>query len=149
MNQQDSTTLHQTKRGGLEEAAASYLTHVVDGKSIRSIASKTDHPSTIMRRIRKIEGLRDDPVLDQFLNSAAVKGNKLVGKDGTGLVGTGHESFSDAEKTLLHRMAETSAVSVVSKGLKQAVVMRTNADGQRIRTAVVDAYLAGSCVIKN
>ncbi len=150
MNQQNSTSLQQTRRGGLEEAAASYLAHVVEGKSIRSIASKTDvHPSTIMRRIRKIEGLRDDPVLDQFLNSAAVKDNKLVGKDGTGLAGTGAEKFSEEEKTLLRRMAETSAVLVVSKGLKKAVVMRTNADGQRTRTAVVDAYLAGSCVIKD
>lgn len=150
MTQQENSSMQPSKRGGLEEAAASYLAHVVEGKSIRSIAQRTDvHPSTIMRRIRKIEGLRDDPVLDQFLNSASIKGNKLVRKDGATLAGTGPERFTDEEKTLLRRMAETRAVLVVSKGLKKAVVMRTNADGQRTRTAVVDAYLAGSCVIKD
>ena len=150
MDQQVTVGQQHNKRGGLEEAAASYLAHVVEGKSIRSIASKTDvHPSTIMRRIRKIEGLRDDPVLDQFLNSAVVKDNKLFGKDGAKLAGQGVKQFTDAEKTLLRRMAETGAVLVVSKGLKKAVVMRTNADGQQTRTAVVDAYLAGSCVIKD
>ncbi|WGI20676.1 DUF6456 domain-containing protein [Amylibacter sp. IMCC11727] len=139
-----------TRRGGLEEAAASYLAHVVDGKSIRSIAQKSDvHPSTIMRRVRKIEGLRDDPALDQFLNSAAVKGNRLVRPDGTRLSGTGPEQFSAEEKTLLRRMAETGAMLVVSKGLKKAVVMRANADGKRTRTAVVDACLAGTSVIKD
>lgn len=138
------------RRGTLEEAAASYLAHVVDGKSIRAIAQGSDvHPSTIMRRIRRVEGLRDDPVLDQYLNSAAAKGNRLPGVKGQTLAGTGPEKLSDEEQTLLRRMAETGAVLVVSKGLKKAVVMRTNADGQRTRTAVVNAHLAGSCVIKD
>jgi DNA-directed RNA polymerase specialized sigma24 family protein len=150
MAQYQNTGAESARRGGLEEAAASYLAHVVEGKSIRSIAQKTDvHPSTIMRRIRKVESLRDDPVLDQFLNTAAVEGDRLTHKSGGRLARTGAEKFSDADKNLLRRMAETGAVLVVSKGLKNAVVMRTNADGKRTRTAVVESHLAGSCVIKD
>ena len=48
-------------------AAACYLAHVEGGQSIRAIAAKMDlHPSTVMRRIRKIELMRDDPLVDQY-----------------------------------------------------------------------------------
>lgn len=137
-------------RGNLEEAAASYLAHVVNGESIRSIAQgKNVHPSTIMRRIRKIETMRDDPVLDQYLNSAVVRGEKLVAPLRPALAGTGPEVLSAAEMTLLRRLGETGAQLVVSKGLKKAMVMRTNPDKTQSRTAVVNAHLAGSSVIKD
>lgn len=139
-----------SKRGNLEEAAASYLAHVVEGKSIRSIAQGTAvHPSTIMRRIRKIEGLRDDPVLDQYLNAAVVRGKKVILANRPASVGTGPEKLTPEEKTMLRRLGETGANLVVSKGLKKAMVMRTNLDGKQTRTAVVNAHLAGACVIKD
>jgi hypothetical protein len=150
MRDQFSTNPDQSRRGNLEEAAASYLAHVVEGKSIRSIAQGIEvHPSTIMRRIRKIEGLRDDPVLDQYLNTAAVRSKKKTGAGAQNLAGMGPEKFSDEDHLLLRRLAETGARLVVSKGLKKAMVMRTNADGQQNRTAVVNAHLAGSSVIKD
>lgn len=136
-----------TRRGTLEQAAASYLAHVVDGQSIRSIAQNEEvHPSTIMRRIRKVESMRDDPVLDQYLNSDEIR---TVGGVGAAPTSTGAEKVSPEEMTLLRRLAENGAFLVVSKGLKKAVVMRSNADGQQSRTAVVNAHLAGSCVIKD
>ncbi|MEJ6708238.1 MAG: hypothetical protein QNK92_05445 [Amylibacter sp.] len=138
------------KRGALQEAATSYLEHVVNGKSIRSIVQKSDvHPSTIMRRIRKIEGLRDDPALDQYLNTASKKGNRLCGGGKGGLIGMGPERILEKDKVLLRRMSETGVILVVSKGFKKAVVMRTNRDGQRRRTAVVNAHLAGTGVIND
>lgn len=150
MVEQRKTEKSHVRRGSLQEAAQSYLAHVVDGKSIRAIAQKTDvHPSTIMRRVRKIEAMRDDPVLDQFLNRAAVRGEKTITADRSRPVGTGPETFSEEEKLLLRRLVEPRAQLVVSKGLKKAMVMRTNPDGKQSRTAVVNAHLAGSCVIKD
>ena len=140
MTDQDQCKSETVRRGGLQEAAASYLAHVVDGKSIRSIAQTSDvHPSTIMRRIRKIEGLRDDPALDQYLNAESNKPNRLTSGNGSALQGTGPEKVLEEDKVLLRRMAETNAILVVSKGLKKAVVMRTNGDGKRTRTARVRA----------
>jgi len=150
MTEQDYGNQEPAKRGALQEAATSYLEHVVDGKSIRSIAQKSDvHPSTIMRRIRKIEGLRDDPALDQYLTAASKTGNRLGGGGKGGLVGIGTEKILEEDKVILRRMSETGAILVVSKGLKKAVVMRTNRDGQRTRTAVVNAHLAGTGVIND
>ncbi|WP_069299530.1 DUF6456 domain-containing protein [Neptunicoccus sediminis] len=150
MQRQHKQTETVKPRGNLEEAAASYLAHVVNGESIRSIAQdKNVHPSTIMRRIRKIETMRDDPVLDQYLNSAVVRGEKRVEPLRPAGSGTGPETLTDGEKTLLRRLGESGAQLVVSKGLKKAMVMRTNPDKTQSRTAVVNAHLAGSSVIKD
>lgn len=136
----------------LEEAAACYLAHVVEGRSIRSIAQGTNvHPSTIMRRIRKIEGMRDDPVLDQYLNKAskvdppkmALKPIRKAPKAEAG------SKMSSREKRLLRRLGETGAMLVVSRGLAKAMVLRTHSTGEQTRTAVVDADLAGACVLRD
>lgn len=136
----------------LEEAAACYLAHVVDGRSIRSIAHGTNvHPSTIMRRIRKIEGMRDDPVLDHYLNRAS-DGNRprLPVKTVTAVKKREEKtSLAPREKQLLRRLGETGAVLVVSKGLPKAMVLRTNSSGEQTRTAVVEADLAGACVLRD
>lgn len=136
-----------SKRGNLEEAAASYLAHVVHGQSIRSIAlGKNVHPSTIMRRIRKIENMRDDPVLDKYLSSAS-RDIKL--KASAPIAITPKARMSDEERLLLRRLSETGAVLVVSGGMDKAIVLRTGPDGQQTRTAVVAAELAASSVLRD
>lgn len=48
-----------------------YLRHVEGGETIRSLAREIGcHASTILRRIRRIEARRDDPVIDQALGRA-------------------------------------------------------------------------------
>ena len=135
------------RRGNLEEAAASYLAHVVEGRSIRSIAQKTNvHPSTIMRRIRKIEGMRDDPVLDQYLSRAPrVQATPTSAQKPKPEV----VSLSAEEKVLLRRLSETGAMLVVSKGMDKAVVLRATQGGEQTRTAVLGAELAGAAVIRD
>ncbi|MEH6361358.1 MAG: helix-turn-helix domain-containing protein, partial [Amylibacter sp.] len=45
-----------------------YIDHVENGISLRKIARRDGvHPSTVLRRIRKIEARRDDPLLDDIL----------------------------------------------------------------------------------
>lgn len=53
-------------------AIQSYLDHVVGGLSMRSLARKEGvQPSTISRRISRIEDARDNKSLDDFLTRAA------------------------------------------------------------------------------
>jgi hypothetical protein len=50
----------------------SYLDHVVGGQSMRSLARHEGvHPSTISRRISRIENARDNSSLDAFLTLAS------------------------------------------------------------------------------
>ena len=139
-------------------ATACYLAHVEGGQSIRAIAAKMDlHPSTVMRRIRKIELMRDDPLVDQYLsatpepelfNSPTESGEKMTSQnlsfDPKTLVRNPQE-----EKRILRRLCETGAFLAVSESLAKAVVMRTDGKGTQTRTAVVDSRLAGAMVLKD
>ena len=49
---------------------AIYLTHIEGGVSIRRIAGdKGRHPSTILRTVRRVEAMRDDPLIEHALSS--------------------------------------------------------------------------------
>ena len=47
-----------------------YLAHLEGGNSLRHIARKCGcHASTVLRQVRKTEGLRDDPLADAALST--------------------------------------------------------------------------------
>ena len=49
-----------------------YAEHVLNGRSLRSLARETGlSPSTVLRRVRKIEDRRDDPLIDDFFGNLA------------------------------------------------------------------------------
>ncbi|MCP5085488.1 MAG: PucR family transcriptional regulator [Rhodobacteraceae bacterium] len=61
-----------TCKAGFTSATECYLAHVEEGRSIRSIATQLGvHPSTVLRRIRRVEVKRDDPMVDSFLTEQA------------------------------------------------------------------------------
>lgn len=50
------------------EDARRYLEHTEKGRSIRHIARLAGcHPSTVMRQVRRVETMRDDPLIDSML----------------------------------------------------------------------------------
>ena len=52
-----------------------YLRHVERGESIRSLAREAGcHASTILRRIRRFEARRDDPLVDEALAALEAQG---------------------------------------------------------------------------
>ena len=155
---QGSGTIKSTEKY-YAQAAACYLAHVEQGQSIRSIAVRTAlHPSTILRRIRKIEAMRDDPIVDSFLASAAGQDRVLIQntESEANMTAQNHRFDQDGahqikseEKRILRRMCETGAFLAVSKDLQKAVVMRQGANGAQTRTAVVDARLAGALTLND
>jgi hypothetical protein len=49
--------------------AAVYLAHTEQGESLRALAEATGaHPSTVMRRVRRVEARRDDPLVDSMVS---------------------------------------------------------------------------------
>lgn len=139
-------------------AAACYLAHVEGGQSIRAIAAKVDlHPSTVMRRIRKIELMRDDPLVDQYLSATPEPELPYSPTQGDEKMTSQNSSYDpkppvqnpQEEKRILRRLCETGAFLAVSKSLAKAVVMRADGKGAQTRTAVVDTRLAGAMVLKD
>ena len=102
-----------------------YRRHTEGGESIRSLAREAGcHASTILRRIRRIEARRDDPLVDGGIERDG---------DGRGF------SRSDAEQArrVLRRLAEAGAVLVLAQGMEKAIVVRGD-----IRTAILDRRIA-------
>ena len=133
----------------LHLAMASYLAHVEQSIPIREIAAAFGrHPSTISRRIAKIETLRDDPAIDQYLQRASAPGTDEF----TLMQGyfnmrqtpqTTHSSPTSPDLRYLRRLCETGAFLAISDGLKNGVIMRQPRAGDAVRTAVVPAEAVG------
>lgn len=138
---------------------ADYVAHVVRGVPIREIARVSGcHPSTVLRRVRKLETRRDDPLLDAALDrlegSAATTGQELAAR---GLAMTqkqtpmaqGAGPEQEELSRVLRRLCEAGAVLAMSQDMDKGVVVRDGPDGVPIRTAVVDRDLAMSLALKD
>lgn len=147
-------------RSWLPAAVQRYLLHTQRGLSIREIArSEACHPSTVMRQIRKLEGLRDDPLVDEALQRLSTQPNLSPGtiqyKETRQMTDTLMDQSLPDEATLnreglriLRRLCETGAVLAVAANMEKAVVVREN-DDATARTAVVDREIAQAMVLKD
>ena len=137
-------------------AARHYLAHTEDGLSIRALARATDcHPSTILRQVRRFEGLRDDPLIDAALRALAAK---TAPDDGTETKGLGldannepltQERIDFEAKRILRRLCEPRAVLAVASEMETAVVVRETDDGGSLRTTIVDREIAQAMALKD
>lgn len=110
--------------GVLPDDARLYLRHVEGRETIRALARETGcHASTILRRIRRFENRRDDPLVD--------RGVERSGHEGMGLAD--HAEL----RRVLRRLAEPGAVLVVAEAMEKAIIIRAD-----IRTAVLDRRVA-------
>lgn len=116
-------------RDDLPDDARLYLRHVEQGESIRSLAREAGcHASTILRRIRRFEARRDDPLVD-----GALSGKPRPGAD----------ADQRAALRVLRRLAEPGAVMASAEGMDKAIVTRDD-----IRTAILDRCQAETMALK-
>lgn len=148
---------HFTPRGSsvpgwVPRSVQNYIDHTEMGIPIRALARKQGcHASTILRQIRRVETLRDDPLVDGVLKTLGGKPETVPApKGGGGCV----EGLPDAEQLLgdavrvLRRLSETGAVLAVAADLERAVIVREGAQGQSTRTGVVDRATAEAMALK-
>ncbi|WP_145395735.1 DUF6456 domain-containing protein [Paracoccus sulfuroxidans] len=110
-----------------------YLRHVEGGESIRALARETGHhASTILRRIRRFEARRDDPLVDTAVDGLGGRATIEPGPNGLKQV-----------RRVLRRLAEPGAMLVVAEGMEKAIVIR-----DEIRTAILDHQLAGYMAVR-
>lgn len=117
-----------------------YLKHTERGTSIRSLArDKGVHASTVMRQVRKTEARRDDPLVDALLTRLGDDlrdgDSDLDIKNPSGIIPIEEDPVSPHMLRLLRAMMKTEAVLVVSQGIKTAVVLAANKDGDPITLA--------------
>ena len=113
----------------LSDDARLYLRHVENGETIRSLAREAGcHASTILRRIRRFEARRDDPLVD----------GALAKPDASPKPNDDRQSLR-----VLRRLAEAGAVMVTAPGMDKAIVTRDD-----IRTVVLERQLAEAMALK-
>lgn len=114
----------------MPDDAKLYLRHIEDGISIRALARELGcHASTILRRIRRFEARRDDPLVDGALTTKAENATPRN---------------NDREMLrILRRLAEPGAVMAAAEGMEKAIVTRND-----IRTAVLDRQLAEEMALR-
>ena len=144
-----------------------YLSHTEDGISLRAIARREgQHASTVMRQVRRYEGRRDDPLLDEALQSLARAARSGPGgapaqisdqKDEKPMsAALRHKTLAIDEATslregrrILRRLAEPGSVLAIAPDLEKAVVMREFPDGRTARTGVVERTVAQAFALKD
>ncbi|WP_439116582.1 DUF6456 domain-containing protein [Paracoccus liaowanqingii] len=130
------TTAHPSGAGDgkgeprdMTEDARLYLRHVEQGIPIRALARESGcHASTILRRVRRFEARRDDPLIDAALTPQVPR----------------HSAQDDRQALrVLRRLAEPGAAMASALGMDKAIVTRND-----IRTAVLDRALAEGMALK-
>lgn len=133
----------------LPDYARLYLRHVEDGIPIRQLArSEGCHASTILRRVRRIESRRDDPLVDEALacfgrSPSAVSTDHLEGT--TPMTAPIRATMTPPDEALLtrearrilRRLAEPGALLIIGAEMEKAVVLRGT-----VRTAVLERSVA-------
>lgn len=122
-----------TVQAEMSDDARLYLRHVEGGETIRALAREAGcHASTILRRIRRLEARRDDPLVDAALTRrAAAAAPRLAAT-----------ARADEVRRVLRRLAEAGAQLAVAPGMDKAIITR-----DEIRTAILDRSLAESLAL--
>ena len=132
-----------------------YVSHVINGRSLRALARETGvNPSTILRRVRKMENKRKDPLIDQYFNYFKPDARDLLvrRKDGISVTGSDTKEIQKAEKEelrILRRLAEKDATLVINLDLERGVVLRNKTGTTPTRTAIVEKDLAMRLALKD
>lgn len=149
----------------LPDAARHYLVHTETGLSIRALARANDcHPSTVLRQVRRLEGRRDDPLIDSALDALSARvslqdvdhDRKIEHMNVDPCSPTAQPGacltqlqIDQEAKHILRRLCEQGAVLAVARDMETAVVVRETQDGDQLRTAFVDREIAQAMALKD
>ncbi len=156
----------------LPETVRLYLDHTEVGISFRELARREGcHASTVLRKVRRYENRRDDPLMDEALSALAYTSSIVFSADLLPPVPTApdpkkepdlmsaplrHSTLPVDEATIanearrvLRRLAEPGAVLAIAADMEKAVILREFPDGKSARTAVMDRGVAQAFLLKD
>ena len=133
----------------MPHAVKLYLAHTEHGHSIRSLARYSGvHPSTVSRSVRKIETLRDDPLIDRAVQELSKycleaaprrledKPMSFHNPDPNPLCYPA--SLDTPSITALRYLARKNTVLALAQGLELAVIVREAVAGQVEKLGTLD-----------
>lgn len=146
--------------GWVPAAARFYLAHVEGGRSLRALARASGcSASTVMRQVRRLEGRREDPLVDEALCAlgriaAAARPEPPEEMDPMTAPlrseppPTDETTIAREARRVLRRLCEPGAQLAIAPDMEKAAVLRETPDGGTVRTAVVDRKVAQAFALK-
>ncbi|MXU66197.1 DUF6456 domain-containing protein [Oceanomicrobium pacificus] len=142
------------------DATRIYLEHTGSGVSYRAIARREGcHPSTILRRVRRIEERRDDPLFDDaltWLHGRLLRDGRDQSEDPPSMTVSRRlpETPSDAAinreaRRILRRLCESGAELVIARDLARAAVLKVTDGGAPVRIGTLDRDIAMSFALRD
>lgn len=142
----------------LPDTVRLYLDHTEEGLSIRELARREGaHASTVMRKVRRCELRREDPLVDEALAGLMGRADSSGTKDETEMtMALRPKTHQIDDATLmregcriLRRLAEPGAILAIAGDMEKAVVLREFPDGKTARTGVVERAIAQAFALKD
>jgi hypothetical protein len=148
----------------LPSAVRNYLDHIEDGTSLRALARREGlHASTVMRQVRRFEGRREDPLMDEALaalsrlvlcrteDPARKEDQPMSSHPRTPRITElcDEATLAREGRRILRRLAEPGAVLAIAPEMEKAAVLRELPDGLSLRTAVLDRPVAQAFALKD
>ena len=151
--------------GWLPDDARLYLEHTEAGLSLRALARREGcHASTVLRKVRRYENRREDPLIDEGLSRLGqtrlaanlVPAVPCQTKEKNMSVQTRPRPPMCDEATIrreapriLRRLCEAGTVLAIAPDMDKAVVLRPQPGGDLARVAVVDRMVAQAFALKD
>lgn len=133
----------QIQRGAvalLPEAARRYLAHTTEGRPIREIAREAGcHASTVLRQVRKLESLRDDPMVDRAFSC----------HDSADAATEAACASMDELTDALRHLCQPRAMMLYNADLRQPAIVKTVGEGGTVLLGTIDLDLAAALVLRN
>ncbi len=140
----------------IPQGVQNYLDHSGAGLSLRAIARREGmHASTVLRRVRRIENRRDDPLIDEALDrlapTAPTQAKELLPMSAPlrqDSLQADASTIAREARRILRRLAEPGALLAIAPDMDKAAVLREFPDGRSTRTAVVDRAVAQAFALR-
>lgn len=134
-------------------AAKTYLANTVLGKSFRELAREEGcSPSTIMRRVRKYELRRDDPLVDEALDALTANYPQLefefMPNSNVTPINLTEEKIAREARRILRRLCENGTFLLVASAADQAIVFKEVVPGRQTKLAAVERVIANAFALK-
>ena len=122
------------------DIAVTYLSHTALGVPLRQIArQKGVHASTVLRQVRKCEQRRDDPLIDQALDT--VTRDYLSQNPEIPIMANVPTTNSEAKRILRH-LSESGTYMLASKQMPKAAIFKEMHGQEARKVATVEARVA-------
>lgn len=126
-----------------------YIRHANMGVTIRAMADAAgEHASTVMRQVRQVEQMREEPLVDEALGWLTRASRSIGSRTETNAApdfeaaeernAKDLNAVADVLPAVLRRLSEPRAVLAVAEGMDRAVIVRDRTDGETVRLGVVD-----------